>query len=171
MTLHTIILCSLLLLTLLVDIRIHRIPNILIFFGLFFGICCQICSMDMTRVLCGIAGSMLAVILLYPLFLIRVLGAGDIKLLSVLGMFFGWRGSIYCIGYSFLIGALFSIIYMLYHQTLFQRFFHLYNYIRETLTTGHIGAYRKGGYEKGVTIHFSIPIFISALLYAGGSSL
>lgn len=52
------------------------------------------------------------ILLLYPLFMIGGLGAGDIKLLAAAGCFLTVKEIVICLGISFLLGAIFSILKM-----------------------------------------------------------
>ena len=113
----------------------------------------------------GIADSLVGIgspiVILILLHVIRVLGAGDIKLFAVIGGIIGqsvWS----VILYSFIAGGILSVIHMLYHHNLVNRIHFFWNYIQSCLQARNIIPY-KSGFDEGNTrntIHFSIAIFI-----------
>lgn len=95
------------------DFRNWRIPNNLIAFGLIQGFTMSALMRGIPQgLVCSVKGCVLPVAILYVLFLIKALGAGDIKLLAVAGSFVGPDIS-RVISYSFLAGGVISIIYLL----------------------------------------------------------
>ena len=99
--------------------------------------------------------------------LFRMLGAGDIKLLSVLGSLMGPVKILNCMFYSFLIGAVLSAALMVSSGIFSQRILYLLRYLCGYLKTGKREPYYKSGMPPE-NYHFTVPIFQSALLYAGG---
>lgn len=80
-------------------------------------------------------------LLLIPMFRLRVIGGGDVKLFSVCAVFTGLQGGITIILYSFIFGAVISIFYLAY-----RRFF--------------------SRIKKQDKIHFSIPILLGTVAYS-----
>ena len=79
------VLLLLLLLSAFADLKTDRIPNGFILLGIFIGVCGSLCT---GRTFLEIIGSVsLAFLLLYPLYKIGVLGAGDVKLIMMIGSF------------------------------------------------------------------------------------
>ncbi len=95
------------------DFREWRISNHLIAVGLIQGFAVSAVMRGFPMGLfCSVKGCVFPVVILYVLFLIKALGAGDIKLLAVAGSFVGtdiYRVMIY----SFLAGGVISIFYLL----------------------------------------------------------
>lgn len=97
------------------DLKRMKISNRLIFIGLGIAL--------VRRVLCeGILGVLtwgfqisFPVIVLYLLFLVGVLGAGDIKLFSLIGGLVNFKILLWCIGYSFVIAAVISLGMLLFY--------------------------------------------------------
>lgn len=89
------------------------IPNVLVGAGLIQGLSISAAVKGpLQGLLSGIAGCMIPVAVLFVLFLIRALGAGDIKLLAVAGTFVG-SDVLRVMAYSFLAGGVISLIYLL----------------------------------------------------------
>lgn len=93
-----IVLSVVLLGAVIADLRTYRIPNRLTVSGILLGIGLRWYGYGIMGAGQGIAGCMIAVSVLFVLFLLRVLGAGDIKLLAAVGAFTGfgiWRVLLY----------------------------------------------------------------------------
>lgn len=115
----------------------------------------------------SLPGIFLPVLLLGVLFFFRMLGPGDIKLFCTLGAVFGPARILKCILFSFLIGAVIAAAILVLNGNICQRFQYLIGYIREFIETGRKSPY----YKKGMApenFHFTVPVFLSAILGAGG---
>lgn len=98
-----------LVLAVMLDIRTYRIPNALTMAGMAVGVIYQLYRAGppgMFRAVMDLAGSIL---IMFPLYMIRCLGAGDIKLLSVISIFLGWKRGMIISIYSLFAGALLGI--------------------------------------------------------------
>ena len=116
----------------------------------------------------GMAGGfVIPVILLWPLFRIRALGAGDSKLLAVLGLMMGPRDILCCLIRTFLAGGVIAVPVLLFSGIGEERLRYLTGYVEHSLKTGVLPPYRKEGCTPG-HIHMTVPVFLSVLLWAGG---
>ena len=70
-----------------------KIPNILIVIGCCYGMVRLLYHQDILRALPGI---IFPVTVLFPLYKIGTIGAGDIKLLSMLGFYFSFMETLFC---------------------------------------------------------------------------
>jgi len=111
----------------------------------------------------ALLGIFVPCVLLYGLFCIGTLGAGDVKLLGMAGAFLGWRGSLYCVFFSFLAGAVLSIGQMCRYGVFHARLRRVTGYIGEVLRTGSIAAYEDDA-SPGGHIHFTLAILTGVLL-------
>lgn len=148
------------------DISRMRISNGWIICSLLAGFLYSFCENGS-----GIMSFMLGVLLpgavLGWLFAFRMLGPGDIKLFCALGGVMGpdavWR----CMVFSFLAGAAISLAILLFCGDPAGRMRYFITYLGDYLRTG----IRKPYYKKGFALenfHFTVPIFMSVMLYAGG---
>ncbi len=103
------------------------------------------------------------VILCYLLFLIHALGAGDIKLFSVIGGIWNLKILTVTIMISFLAAAAMSLGKMLYHRNLVSRLCIFGDYIRQTFAAAQFCQYPKSQGNQHI-IHFSIAIFIGYII-------
>lgn len=102
----------------------------------------------------------------FPLFYVRMMGAGDIKLMALICGFLGFLNGSLAIFYGFLIGAAMSLIKLLVQRSLFQRLHYLYVYIRRLILTKEVTAYHdpaRDGYAH--TIPFGLCLFLGTLIY------
>lgn len=71
------------------DLRSRRIPNLLIGFGLCIGFGLAWSAMGLTGLWFATKGALVGLALFFPLFLLRAFGAGDVKLMMVVGSLVG----------------------------------------------------------------------------------
>lgn len=126
------------------DMTKTRISNRLIVLGLILGFFFRIITESYMGVLFFVVNLSIPVILLYLLFQVRALGAGDIKLLSMIGTFISAEQLLRLIVSAFCIGAVMGICKM-----------------------GYKFVFQKGKMSKLTKIHFSPAIFIAYLMVIG----
>ena len=168
-----IVLVLLLLLAAIWDFYSGKIPNIFIFIGCCYGI---IRLWHYGNIIKYIPGIVFPLLILFPLYKIGVMGAGDIKLLSVLGFYFPFSELVFCLFMAFLLGAFLSLISFIRYENLFERMSYLFSYLKECLSLGRFRYYYLDSQGKRILssghdnskIHFAIPIFFSVLLHIGG---
>jgi prepilin peptidase CpaA len=80
------------------DVRTRRIPNWLTFPGAALGLVASTLAHGGHGTMTSVAGLVLGVALFFPLFLLRGLGAGDVKLMGALG---AWLGTSVMFGVAF----------------------------------------------------------------------
>ena len=90
------------------DVRTAKISNRLILAGLATGLSFRIWGSGWTGFIMFVVNISIPVILLYLLFLMRAIGAGDIKLFSVAGGLLGTKECLTLIVSAFVVGALLS---------------------------------------------------------------
>ena len=157
---------SLLLLSLAaaMDIQSGKIWNRLIFTGLAAGFFFQVAEAGWKGAGVFLRNVSIPVILCYLLFLMHALGAGDIKLFSVIGGIWDLHILKLTIIISFLVAAGMSLWKMLYHHNLISRLCILGKYLYQVIVTFQLPEYPKGDQGKQHIIHFSIAIFIGFLV-------
>lgn len=109
---EAMILPSLLLFSgLVTDLKVRKVYNWLIIAGFVLGLIQCIYIGGMSGVLQGFAALGLALLLTVPLVLLKVLGAGDMKLFAVLGLMTSASAVIHVFIYSFVWAAIFGLMY------------------------------------------------------------
>lgn len=148
------------------DFKSYKIPNYLIVTGITASFVLHMAEHGFLSILFWVPGILLPFLLLFPLFVIRVVGAGDIKLFCVIGSFYGAEFAIRTILSSFLAAAVFSIIYIIRKKQIQKRFLVLKNYILKLYLAKnmrekepHWYHYYDRNTDKGEgIIHFSVSI-------------
>jgi len=97
------------------DLKYTRISNRLILVGMGMALIQRLLCEGISGVLTAIFQISFPVIVLYLLFLIGALGAGDIKLFSVIGGFVNFKVLMWCMIYAFMVAAVFSLGKVVYH--------------------------------------------------------
>lgn len=112
------------------DIRNYKVPNRWILTGWITGLVYQIFNCSLKSLFPWFLSVLLPIFILFPLYAFRVLGAGDIKLISVAfgiyGIFAGLQQFIY-IG---IVGAVGALCEMILKRQLFTRLAFFVNYVR-----------------------------------------
>lgn len=142
------------------DMRSFIISNRLIVSGLFFGCFLQILEWGAGGIGVFLINVSIPVILFYLLFLIRALGAGDIKLFSVIGGIWGFKVLMTTIAVTFLVAALMSLGKILFHRSVISRLRIFGTYMEQTLISGRLLRYPQESQGNQHIIHFSIAILI-----------
>ena len=150
-----------------------KIPNLLIITGCCYGLIRMIYYHDFLK---SIPGILFPIIVLFPIYKIGVIGAGDIKLFSMLGFYFTFMETVFCIFSAFVLGAVISMFCFIRYGNFAERISYLVSYLRESFLAGHFRYYYSDAsedpglrFEDGKTkIHLAIPIFLSVLLHVGG---
>lgn len=149
------------------DVRTGRISNRLILTGLCIGFFYRIWEEGAVGILIFFIHVTIPVIFLFLLFLMRVLGAGDIKLFSIISGICSFREWTGCLAAAFVIGAVWAVMKMTYFRNFGLRIMCLGIYIRAILTERNFYPYPFGEKESGNTIHFSVAILMGYLVSLG----
>lgn len=161
------------------DIREHRIPNWWILSG---GVCgfllCVLGASDgggslgvwKTAVMYILRLSV-TIVVLFPLFLIRVMGAGDIKMMALMVGNLGFLNGAAAIGYGFAAGAILGLVKVLLQRNLQRRLMILTAYIRRLFLTKEIVPYYQAERDRreGV-IPFAVCLLLG-FLWLGGKKI
>lgn len=150
----------LLLIAVFTDICTGKVRNRLICLGISTGIFFQIWEFGMIGLFWSGIQIFFPVIVLFLLFLMHALGAGDIKLFSMIGSIWNLKLLCYCMIFSFLTGAVFSLLKLLYQKNLISRILYFCRYVKISLETRCIGIYERQSDGKQNTICFTIAILI-----------
>ncbi|SFB09473.1 prepilin peptidase CpaA [Acetitomaculum ruminis DSM 5522] len=159
------LLILLLLLAVFYDFQTLKISNKIIITGLIIGLTGQLYFRGLLAgTLNFFEGIMIPLIILIPLFVFSMIGAGDIKLLAVVGAFLGYKAVFDCIIISFLLGAVLALVKMLKEGNLLSRLQYLAEYFKEFLITKKIKPYYIPEEGNKNILHFSLEIFLGVLI-------
>ena len=150
------------------DLQTNKISNRLIMSGLFLGCIRNLAGYGWMGSIYFLIRISFPVLVFYLLFLMHALGAGDIKLFSVICSCIGLRNLTRVVLFSFLAGAVFSSVMLIRNKNLYSRIAYFSGYIRSALFTKSIPKYECESDGKQNYIHFSLPFLIGYLIYLGG---
>ncbi len=149
------------------DLRSAAVSNIWLGLWLCAGAAEGLYRSGPAALLPAAAGMAVPVLLLFPFFYFRMLGAGDIKLLAVLGSYLGPGDILWCLLAAFLTGAVLSVLLFLRNGGWKERWAYFIRYVRTYAETGQKRPYRQPG-TGSESLHMTVPILAAVLLWAGG---
>lgn len=158
----SLVLLIILILAVISDIRYMKISNRLIFMGLILALTFSIVHNGLSELAHVLWNISFPIIIFYFLYLLGVIGAGDIKLFSVIGGFVNFKELIWCMVFSFVIGAIWSLGKMLYLRTFFAGIRSASRYFGDILK-GNIMRYPRSLENSKNLIPFSVAIFLGLL--------
>jgi len=106
----------------LIDLRTRRIPNWLTLGALLTGVGLGLAQGGQAGGLEAVAGAALGFALLLPFYLVRAVGAGDVKLLAGLGALLGAQGLLPVALYAAIVGGAISAVMLLRRGVLLSTF-------------------------------------------------
>lgn len=151
------------------DLKTGKIPNALAGAGLLTGLALHLRYVGILGpwpLMYSFLGAAIPLGIGWLLFRFRLFGAGDIKLLAAIGSVTGYRGILWILFWSVLFGAGIAAFIMTFYTGFRERFSAFAAWVKECVERGQAVPYRKeGGAEN---FHFTVPILMSVMLYAGG---
>lgn len=150
------------------DLAEEQIPNYWIIAGWMTGFVLQVYLSGCSGIFVFLTGGSVPIFLLFLLFYFRMMGAGDIKLLSVLGGLMGPEAILFCIFYSFICSAILSFAILYICDNFKERFQYFITYIHQCFQSKQRIPYRLPGKKRQEHLHFSVAVLMGVLLWIGG---
>jgi len=135
-------LCCLLALAVWHDVRSRRIPNWLVFGAAAAGVALNALPLPLAGGLGmwpALGGWALGLALLMPMYAVKTLGAGDVKLMAAIGAFIGPQAVFGAMLASLLAGGVLALAVSAYHGTLVQMTSNSYHLMLSSLMRGVTG--------------------------------
>jgi prepilin peptidase CpaA len=155
-----------------IDIRARRIPNGLVLFGIALGFFFQIVTPEGNGLfarywgaigpLQGLFGLMAGLGLLLPLYALRAMGAGDVKLLGMLGVWFGPRPMVGVFVFTLLAGGMLALAVALWNGSLRQAMSNIRYMATDTVVRVTTGGSRQLTQPVGTSGHLPYALAIAA---------
>lgn len=152
------------------DFMNMKISNRLILVGLFLSLVFGIFLGGIPQILYILLNISFPVVTLYLLYLLGILGAGDIKLFSVIGGLTNFKTLTDCMLAAFVAGAVIAVGKMLCNRNLKFSLFKAQLFLSEVLK-GNVSSYQKTMAEEQNLMHFSLAILIGLLVVKGSGCL
>jgi len=158
---ETIVLFLIIVCAVFVDMRERRIPNKLILVGLLCGVLFVGLQFGDISITDRIGGFFLGIALLFIPFAMRGIGAGDVKLLGLVGLYVGIKTIVSISLISFVVGGGIALIILAIHRLKkFKSLSTVYVSFLNSFMTKKLLLSEEGK----LTLPFSIPIAIGTLL-------
>jgi prepilin peptidase CpaA len=102
-----------------IDVQSLRIPNWLTVGGMVLGLAWNtaVASAPLSGVMWALGGLAVGLVVLLPFYAVRVMGAGDVKLMAAVGAFLGFPGILYAILFTFIAGGILALMFALAHRS------------------------------------------------------
>lgn len=115
---RTAVLVALLLAAAVIDWRTYRIPNWLTVGGMAFGLIYAVAVHPgtLSGFLLSLAGLATGLIVLLPVYALRVMGAGDVKLMAMVGAMVGAPAVLYPIAATLVVGGVVAVAFSVYRR-------------------------------------------------------
>jgi prepilin peptidase CpaA len=107
------------------DVRTQRIPNVLTLSAAAAAILFHAATAGVFGVGITVTGWLVGALLFFPLFAVRGMGAGDVKLLAAFGAWLGPRDVLYVAAAAAILGALFAVAIVIARHRTQQTFTHM----------------------------------------------
>ena len=161
------IFCVVIFIGVVTDVKMHKIPNKVIVCGIILGILYRFVRDDVVEMR-ACYSLLIPFGLLFPIFCLGMIGAGDIKFLCMMAVVMEPVQALYLVFYSCIFGAVWAGGKMVKNKSLKRRFGYLKAYMKNLLITEQAKKYfvKDQGYSD--TIPFALPIALSFVLYMGG---
>src|SRR6266404_73195 len=160
------LLCAILAIAVYGDVRRHRISNRLSLLGLMAGLGLQYVGSGLQGVTSGLLGAGVGLACFAPFYLLRSMGAGDVKLLAAVGAFLGPQGAFYAALFSLLAGGLGAIGYVLWRSLRAA----VSSFVHEGFAAAGASAFIAAQLARRDRLPFALPIAvggIAACWYSG----
>lgn len=166
MLIKIIELFTLLLLALICDIRTYKINNKIVYSFILLGILTNLYLNGVGGLKESLLGIIIPFALLFILYALRMLGAGDIKLFSAIGAIMGKNFILYTVAYSFIAGGIISFFIILLRKNGKKRLIYFLNYLKVSIFSFSLFPYENFENKKdGGKFRFSYGIVCGTLLH------
>lgn len=145
----------------IVDLVQYRVPNWCIILGISIGIVEKIVHGGMICSMEAVLHMMLILLLFWPFYVVKGIGAGDIKLFMMMSLYFDSRQMLLVLLGTFLIAAILSVFKMIRYPEGRQRVIYLGRWIKKTCLTGCMDSVEFPIQKSRTTIRLSMPALIS----------
>ncbi|MCX7843507.1 MAG: A24 family peptidase [Clostridia bacterium] len=123
------------------DIKANKITNCITLPFVLMGIATNFFRTGWSGAVDSVFGVLTPAVLLFVLYGLRMLGAGDIKLFCAIGAIMGLSFALYAMAYSFLAGGVIAVIIIIIKKNGLKRLKYVFNYLKTCILTVSIHPY------------------------------
>lgn len=155
-----------------VDMRKHRIPNLISLGGVLAGLLINTGLHGLDGFLAALGGLSLAFVIMLPFYLLKGMGAGDVKLMAAVGAFIGPHQVLLAVGLTLGAGSIAGLAILVLHRGIGQAFQRYWLTFKGIVITG-TWFYVPPNQDEAATIRFPYALAIAlgtgaALIYLNG---
>lgn len=156
---------ALVLLACIPDLRTRRIPNALTFGGAVVALAFHAATAGLPGAALSAAGWLLGAALFFPMFALRGMGAGDVKLLAAVGAWLGPGQVLWVALITSLAGGILGLIVALFHGYLRQAGSNIFALLMQWGTSGirPVERVTLSG-TRGPRLAYAVPIAVGTLV-------
>jgi len=99
-----------------VDLRTHRIPNVLVLTGAALALAMSAGVAGAAGILASVTGVLTGFALFLPLYVLGGMSAGDVKAMAAVGAFLGFEGTALAAALTLVVGGLIAIVLLVAHR-------------------------------------------------------
>lgn len=117
---RTGVLFALLIVASVSDYRTYKIPNWLTVSGMVFGLIYSTAGPASlhTGFLWALGGLLFGLLVMLPLYALKAMGAGDVKLMAMVGAFLGVSDTFHAVIFTFIVGGIAALAFALFNKAL-----------------------------------------------------
>ncbi len=167
---RTAVLLSLLAAAAVIDYRTYRIPNWLTVGGIAFALACSAApaAPGSSGLPTALGGLGVAMLVLLPMYAIRVLGAGDVKLMGMVGAFLGTPDTLRALLFVFVVGGVAAVGFAVRRRALRRMVGNLRQATVQMMVFAAVGGQRPGDAIAGRSVGklpYGVSICIGTIAY------
>lgn len=164
MMVKLVVLFTALVLSVYFDYKYSKIKNFVVYPTILSGLLINLITSGTLGLKDSFFGIIVPFIILFLFYVLRFLGAGDVKLFSAIGAIMGLKFIIYCMAYSFIFGGFLALIIMIKRKKFFKRFKKLFLYLRDLFILREFNKYQEFDEENAGVFRFSYAILGGAII-------
>jgi prepilin peptidase CpaA len=147
------------------DLHNYKVRNEITFTFAVVGIVYNALALNSQLLYSSLLGMLLPFILLLPLYVLKMLGAGDIKLFCSMGALIGGTDILFAIAYSFLAGGFVVLMLMVIRKNFRSSIRYFYNYIKSCILSLSFLSYDDMQSVSNRKIHFTLCIALGTVIF------
>lgn len=97
----------------IIDLRTHRIPNLLSGTAALLGLVAQVSLNGAPGLLSALAGAAIGLGMFLPFYLLRAVGAGDVKAMATVGVLLGAQATPLAVAFTLIAGSMVGVILLM----------------------------------------------------------
>jgi prepilin peptidase CpaA len=171
---RTVVLFCLLVLAAVIDVRRHRIPNWLTGSGLLFGLAYSAIEPFWLGhgFMWSLGGAIVGFGVLFPFWLLHIMGAGDVKLMAMAGALLGAQAVLPALAGTLVAGGIFAIAFSIRHgrlRDMLANVGRIFRFNGIAMATGTPMSMAAGGWQSVGKLAFAVPIAAGTIVTVTGA--